>query len=184
MGYEPTIMAGFIGLAIGTGVHFWSKKQMLEERCEFLAEMGQDIEEAFKSADDVLRNSNIPKPIRMAILILLAAHRKPEYGKKMALGFMREQIKGPDDRSQYDDPISQSMSSLGKNDPVLARKAHHVLASLIFGLVFLNLADNIRVEKVKDQAAKDPATLWVRISKLFGANNDNEPHQGSGFIRV
>ncbi len=179
MNFDPTAVAyGFVGLAAGAGIHFWQRKAELEERCEFLADMDKDLRQAFESVDDILDNETTPKPIRKAILVLLAAHSDSEIGKKMALSFMDAQKRKSDEPADGSDPISQSMENLGRYSPALARKTHHVLASLIFGLVFLNLADSIKVEKVKDAAARDPSTLWVRIAKMFVPGNDHDHHDG------
>lgn len=176
---QTAIAYGFVGLAAGAGVHFWGRKAVLEQRCEFLAEMGQDLRETFDSVGDLLEDKSTPKPIRAAILVLLAGHSDSDRGRKMALSFMQaKRRKNGDDLKDGADPISQSMENLARYNPALARKTHHVLASLIFGLVFLNLADNIKVEKVKDDAAKDPSTLWARISKVFIPGNDHDHHDG------
>lgn len=175
---QTAIAYGFVGLAAGAGVHFWGRKAVLEERCEFLSEMGQDLRETFDAVGELLENKNTPKPIREAILVLLAGHSDSGRGKKMALSFMQAKHRKDDETKDGKDPISQSMENLGRHNPALARKTHHVLASLIFGLVFLNLADSIKVEKVKDAAAKDPTTLWARISRMFRPRNDHDHHEG------
>lgn len=184
MNLDPTSVAyGVVGLAAGAGVHFWRRKAELEERCDFLIEMGDDLVQAFDSVDDILNDRHTPPPIREAILVLLAAHSDNNRGKKMALSFMETQKRGIEIPDDGDDPISQSMENLVKANPALARRTHHVLARLIFGLVFLNLADDIKVERVKDETAKDPATLWVRIARMFGNGNDHDHHEG-GVIPV
>lgn len=185
MAIDPTALAfGFVGLAAGAGVNFWLRKAELEERCEFLAEMGQDLEYAFEAVGEILDDKNTPKPIRKALLVLLAAHSESALGKEMALVFMRAQQRDDDDDPTDGDPISRSMKKLAQHNPALARRTHHVLASLMFGLVFLNLADNIKVEKVKDAAAKDPTTLWARIARMFGPGNGHDHHEGRRLLPV
>lgn len=184
MAIDQTALAyGFVGLTAGVAVNFWRRKAELEERCEFLAEMGKDLEQAFDSVGEILDDKNTPPPIRKALLVLLAAHSDDARGKEMALAFMRVQKRKASEAADGNDPISQSMENLGRHNPILARRTHHVLASLIFGLVFLNLADNIKVEKVKDAAAKDPSTLWARIARMFRPGNDHDHHDG-GLIPV
>lgn len=180
---DPTALAyGFVGLSAGTGVHFWNRKKELEERCEFLAEMGRDLSLAFETVSSVLDDKNTPKPIREVILLLLAAHADPERGRVIALTLMELRQKRDRQAADGKDPISQSMSVLGRHNPALARQTHHVLASLTFGLVFVNLANSIKIERVKDEAAKDPVTLWARIARLFGTSNDQDHHEGRGLL--
>lgn len=175
------LAAGFVGLAAGVGVSFWRRKRELEERCEFIAEMGNDLSSAFDAVGDILDDKNTPKPIRAAILILLSAHADRRKGEIFARSFVRatQSDRGP---TEGKDPISQSMSVLGRHNPALARRTHHVLASLSFGLVFLNLADDIKVERIKDQAAKDPVSLWARIARIFGGGNDHGHDAGGHLI--
>lgn len=179
MNVDPTALAyGFVGLAAGTGANFWRRKAELQERCEFLSEMGEDLALAFEAVGDILSDSNTPKPIRKAILLLLVAHSDDVRGKQIALSLTKAQEQHDAKSVDDDNPILQSMEKLGQYSPALARKTHHALASLMFGLIFLNLADNIKVEKVKDAAAKDPATLWARIAQMFGTGNDHDHHEG------
>lgn len=175
---QTAIAYGLVGLAAGAGVHFWGRKAALEERCEFLSEIEQDLRETFDAVGELLESKSTPKPIRAAILVLLAGHSDSVRGKKMALSFVQAKLRKNGETKDGNDPISQSMENLARHNPALARKTHHVLASLIFGLVFLNLADNIKVEKMKDAAAKDPTTLWVRIARMFGSGNDHDHHEG------
>lgn len=185
MNIDPTALAyGFVGLAAGAGVHFWKRKAELEERCAFLSDMGHDLAQAFDAVDDVLRDKNTPIPIREVILMLLAAHADPRMGKRLAEAFMEARQRKNRVPADGKDPISQSMSVLGRANPALARRTHHVLASLTFGLVFLNLADSIKVERVKDEAAKDPVTLWARIARLFGSGSDNNHPTDHGLLHA
>ena len=97
---------------------------------------------------------------------------------------MARTMKKDEHQADGKDPISQSMAALSKHNPSLARTTHHVLASLSFGLVFLHLAESIKVEKVRDEAAKDPVSLWARISRLFSAGNDHDHHSDGKLLHA
>lgn len=173
------VAAGFVGLAAGAGVHFWRRKNELQERCEFMAEMGRDLAEAFDASGEVLDDRSTPKPIRAAILLLLASHADKQRGSALARAFVNA-LHSERPPSDGKDPISQSMLVLGRTNPALARRTHHVLASLSLGLVFLHLADDIKIERIKDRAAKDPVSLWARIAKIFSAGDDHHSHDAGG----
>ncbi|HTV69294.1 MAG TPA: hypothetical protein VMF90_12225 [Rhizobiaceae bacterium] len=180
MNIDPTAIAyGFVGLAAGAGVHFWKRKAELEERCDFMTDMGAGLNLAFDNVDDLLQDKHLPKPIREAILFLLSAHADPKLGKRFAGVILEdERSEAPDGK----DPISQSMTVLGRHNPALARQTHQVLATLSFSLVFLNAADVIRVERVRDAAAQDPVSLWARIAQLFKGGDDH--HAGGDLLHA
>ncbi|MDF3217489.1 hypothetical protein EN962_26125 [Mesorhizobium sp. M7A.F.Ca.CA.001.09.2.1] len=186
MSFDPASLTyGFVGLAAGAGVHFFRRKTELEHQCEFLADVREDLLESFSSAGTVLDDKNTPKPIRQAILVLLAAYGDKKRGKSFAETFL-VQVNGQEDAPSAEDdgmdPISQSMKNLGRANPALARQTHHVMASLVFGLVFLNLADDFKVEKMKTEAARDPVSLWARIARLFASNGGPDHHAGGKLI--
>ena len=176
---ETSIAFGTLGLAVGVGAHLWTKKIELEQRCEFLTELKSELSDAFLAAGRVLGSDDTPQAIRKALLHLLASHADPTLGGKIAKAFL-EHVEGRRDRMPADgtDAISVAMAALGRSNPSLARETHHTLASLSFGLVFLHLADSIRIEKVQDEAARDPVSLWSRIARMFGTNGDKGPHGG------
>lgn len=171
---------GFVGLAAGVGAMLWQRKVEMENRCDFLTDMDKDLTLAFDNVGIVLQDKSTPKPIREAILFLLSAHADRRRGSEFADTFIEQVRRRDGAQPDGSDPISQSMSMLGKKNPSLARLTHHVLASLSFGLVFLNLPDDFKVERIKTEAARDPVSLWARIARLFGPGDDNHHHHHPG----
>ena len=64
MNFDPTAFSfGLVGVLTGISLPLWRAKSELEERCEFLSEMGSDLSYAFETVDLVLEDKNTPKPI-------------------------------------------------------------------------------------------------------------------------
>lgn len=173
MAIDPNVLVGTAtGLAIGTGVHFWLKKSELQQRCEFISYLERDMRSAFKAVDKALSSSETPKTIRAVLLGLLTAHADDRVGARVLDAFRAAAEQGV---PANDNPLTDEMQLLVQKDPDLARDVHHAMASLFLGLIFLNHADNIRVEKVQEEVARDPVSLWSRIERMFTRDHDHTP---------
>lgn len=183
---EPGLMSGAsLGLASGLAVAVWHQKSRAEERCEFLGYVGEDLKNALFDADDILSSDQTPKSVRKVILHLLAAYADEKNARRFVAFFIDSSRKHEVDRSRDSDNILlHEMDALSKENSELARKAHRVMASLYFSLIILNLSDHLKIEKVQDDVARDPSSLWGWISRTFKNTDDSSDISTRGVKHV
>jgi hypothetical protein len=59
------------------------------------------------------------------------------------------------------------------------------MITLVLGLLFTHLSDDITVSKVKSEAAADPASVWSKVGSIFREHSGpDHPAMGGGIIHV
>lgn len=169
-----SLSAAAIGGAMGLSFVLWNKKNELQERCEFMHETQRELDFAFEKADELLSSGRLPATIRSMFLHLFAAYSNPSLGEAFAREMAEPERRQP--RELKENPLREAMRELAEMDEEMERYAHRAMVAMAFNLMFVHLANNIKVQRVRNEAVSDPDSVWPKLWKSLGGND----HQDTG----
>lgn len=175
-----SLSAAAVGGALGLSVVLWGKKREMEERCAFMQDAQGELDFAFEKADELLSSGQLPAIVRSMFLHLLHAYTNAEHGRSFARAMAEPRLNPPS--SPKENPLTIAMRELGEVSPDMERDAHRAMASLAFSLMFIHLANHIKVERVQIEASTNPESVWTRLWKSLGGNDHHDHHETNGAI--